>query len=411
MTDTSHLDLKNSTLDILSTMFQEADNLYEEMVEIRRDLHMHPELSFQEIRTPKIISDHLKSLDLEVTENVGGNGVVGRLKGGQPGPTVAFRADFDALPMNDEKEVPYKSTVPGAVHACGHDLHTSALMAFEKILVKYKHLLKGTVVFIHQHAEELPPGGAKAMIKDGVLEGVDFIYGAHVWDEGAVGEVGFNSGYTMGGGDNFEITVRGKGGHGAMPHLTVDSLVAASQLVVNLQQILSRRLDPKESGVVTIGTFNSGTTMNAIADKAVITGTSRCFNNETKLKIRKWIHHISETTAEQFGAECDIDFTYGYDSLFNHETETEDLRILTEKYSKTLTPVAKPSALLGEDFSYYLQEVPGTFFFAGGRNEDINAVYPHHHPKFDMDEQSMISICRVFLLAAGKHLIEGDLDA
>lgn len=406
MTENNIKHFSKNTIDLLQSMFQQIDGLYEEMVKVRRDFHMHPELSFQEVRTPKIIAKHLKSLGIEVKENVGGNGVVGVLEGDEPGPTIAFRADFDALPMNDEKNVSYKSTVPGAAHTCGHDLHTSAMMALEKTLVNFKHILKGKIIFIHQHAEELPPGGAQAMIKDGVLDEVDYIYGAHVWDEGNIGTVGFNEGYTMGGGDNFEIIVDGNGGHGAMPHLTVDSVVTASQLVVNLQQIISRRLDPNESGVVTIGTINSGTAMNAIADTAVITGTSRCFNDETKAQIRQWIKHISETTVEQTGATCEVNFTYGYDSLYNHVHETRELRMLTEQHLNDVKPVDKSPILSAEDFGYYLKEVPGTFFFVGGRNEELNAVYPHHHPKFDMDERSMPNICKVFLISTAKHLLE-----
>lgn len=391
--------------ELLGQMFERLESVYPEMIEVRRDFHMHPELSFKEVRTPRIIADHLKSLGLETYENVGTSGVVGILRGAHPGPTVGLRADFDALPMNDEKDAPYKSTVEGVTHACGHDIHTTALMMLERVLVKYKDQLHGNVVFIHQHAEEEPPGGASEIIASGLLKDVDFIYGAHVWDEGVLGEVGFTEGYAMGAGDNFEIHLHGDGGHGARPHTSVDTLVAGCQLVGNLQNIVSRRLDPQKSGVVTVGTIRSGDSYNVIPSKAYIAGTSRCYDNETKMAMRESIEHISKTTAEQFGATAEVIFAEGYDAVYNHIHETRNLKTLIGSHVPELKVLDKAPALTAEDFADYLKVIPGTLLFVGAQTDDSKPKYTLHHPKFDPDERSMVNIGKVFLTAVSHHLL------
>ncbi|MCK9909639.1 amidohydrolase, partial [Microbacteriaceae bacterium K1510] len=207
------------------------EKLYPELVQLRRAMHMHPELSFHEVATPRKVADYLEALGMEVRTGVGGRGVVGLLRGGKPGKTVALRADFDALPIQDAKDVDYKSQVPGVMHACGHDVHTAALLGVAKVLSEVKEEIPGNVVFIHQFAEEVAPGGAKPMIEDGCLDGVDVIYGAHVWSLEPYGTVGVAEGYAMAAADAFEIEIVGKGGHGAQPHLTVDSILVGSQLV------------------------------------------------------------------------------------------------------------------------------------------------------------------------------------
>ncbi len=391
--------------EVLDLMFGALESIYPEMIDVRRDFHMHPELSFKEVRTPRIIAEHLKSLDIKTHENVGTSGVVGILEGAHPGPTVALRADFDALPMDDEKDVPYKSTVEGVAHACGHDIHTTALMMIERVLAQYKDHLHGNVIFIHQHAEEQPPGGASEIIASGLLEDVDFIYGAHVWDEGVVGEIGFTEGYAMGAGDNFEITLNGDGGHGATPHTAVDTLVAGCQLVGNLQNIVSRHLDPQKPGVVTVGTIRSGDSHNVIPSKAYIAGTSRCYDNETKQKLRASIEHISKTTADQFGAEAEVVFAEGYDAVYNPIAETRNLKSLVETHVPEFTLLDKPAALTAEDFADYLKIIPGTFFFVGAQHQDSDTKYALHHPKFNPDERSMVNIGKVFLTAVSHHLL------
>ncbi|MFC7393159.1 M20 metallopeptidase family protein [Scopulibacillus cellulosilyticus] len=392
---------------MLDQLFKRLEELYPELVEFRRDLHMHPELSFQEVDTPNKVAEYLENLGIEVKTGVGGRGVVGFLKGGKPGKTVALRADFDALPIQDEKDVPYKSKVPGVMHACGHDIHTAGLLGVAKVLSEVRDELEGNVVFIHQFAEEVTPGGAKAMVEDGCLDGVDAVYGAHVWSPDPYGTVLFKEGYATAAADSFEINIQGKGGHGAMPNTTIDSLVVGSQLVLNLQQIVSRRVDPLNPAVVTVGSFHSGQTFNVIADTANIKGTVRTFDEETRDLIEEELRKVVKSTCEGAGATFTIDYQRGYPGVWNDPEETRRVESLTksiigEENVKELVP-----AMGGEDFSYYVKEVPGTFFFVGGRNPDINATYPHHHPKFDVDERAMLVTGKIFIAAVFDYLTNG----
>ncbi|MGW6299816.1 M20 family metallopeptidase [Peribacillus butanolivorans] len=394
-------------------LFSRLQEVYPELVRFRRDLHMYPELSFHEVNTPKKIADVLTNLGLEVRTEVGGRGVVGLLRGGKPGKTVALRADFDALPISDEKDVEYKSRIPGVMHACGHDVHTAALIGVAKVLSEVKDELEGNVVFIHQFAEEVIPGGAKPMIEDGCLDGVDVIYGAHVSSILPLGMVAVGEGYIMAAGDTFEIEIYGKGGHGATPHLTVDPIVVGSQLVLNLQQIVSRRVDPSKTAVVSVGSFQSGQASNIIPDTAKITGTVRTFEESVQELIEEAIGQIATSTCEGAGATMKFKYERGYPTLWNHPEET----IKAEKLAKNLLGEEKviqipPYTLMGmEDFSFYLQEVPGTFFYVGGANPAMNAIYPHHHPKFDVDEESMLYIGKMFIALVFNYLSNSIIDS
>lgn len=376
---------------------------YENMVEIRRHLHMYPELSFNEVNTPKLIAEKLRSFGIEVKENVGGNGVVGRLEGAYDGPTIAFRADFDALPIQDEKEVPYKSKVDGVSHACGHDIHTAALLGLAKSLADNRDTLHGNIVFIHQFAEEVVPGGAKAMVEAGCLEGVDYVYGSHVSSWSELGTVLFCEGYAMAAADFFELTIQGKGGHGASPHETIDPIVAAAQFVFGVQPIVSRNTDPIESAVITIGKIESGTVGNVIPDKAHLTGTVRTFNPAIRDMVEQKLNNLCKAIEIQYGAKLEFNYTRGYDAVYNHPAETAMLREAVSINLPDLQVLNAPPRMGAEDFTYYLQEKPGTFFFTGGGNKEIEAVYPHHHPKFDVDEQSMLNIADVFVEALKLH--------
>ncbi|MEF2094708.1 M20 family metallopeptidase [Bacillus sp. CFBP9009] len=398
---------------MLKNLFSRLQEVYPELVKFRRDLHMYPELSFQEINTPKKIADLLTNLGLEVRTEVGGRGVVGLLRGGKPGKTVALRADFDALPISDEKDVEYKSRIPGVMHACGHDIHTAALIGVAKVLNEVKDELEGNVVFIHQFAEEVIPGGAKSMIEEGCLDGVDVIYGAHVSYILPLGMVAVGEGYIMAAGDIFEIEVYGKGGHGATPHLTVDPIMVGSQMVLNLQQIVSRRVDPSKTAVVSIGSFQSGQAFNVIPDTAKITGTVRTFEESVQVLIEEAIGQIATSTCEGAGATVKFKYERGYPALWNHPEET----IKADKLAKNLLGEEKviqiqPFTLTGmEDFSFYLQKVPGTFFYVGGANPAMNAIYPHHHPKFDVDEKSMMYIGKMFIVLVFNYLSNSIIDA
>jgi amidohydrolase len=385
---------------LLNKLFAALEESYEEMVALRRYMHQHPELSFQEYNTAKFIHSFYEKLQIEVRVNVGGNGVVAKVYGKKPGKTVALRADFDALPIQDEKEVPYKSLVPGVMHACGHDGHTATLLVLAKTINDLKEELEGTYVFIHQHAEEYAPGGAISMIEDGCLDGVDVIFGTHLWASEPTGTIQYRTGPIMAAADRFEIDIQGKGGHGAQPHKTVDAIVIASQLVLNLQQIVSRRINPIDSAVVTIGSFTAQNAFNVIADKAHLIGTVRTFNDSVRQFIEDEMERIIASTCSMSGSSYEFRFDRGYPAVVNHEKETAYLTSCAQKVAEVTTIEESEPQMGGEDFAYYLQNVPGTFFFTGAKPVGNETGYPHHHPKFDIDEKAMLIAAKTLGVAA-----------
>jgi amidohydrolase len=387
-----------------NSLFQKLEEDFNLMVTLRRDFHMNPELSFQEERTPKKIEEFHRNLGLEVRTGVGGRGVVAILRGGKPGKTVALRADFDALPIQDEKEVEYKSKIDGVMHACGHDAHTATLLVLAKALVEVKDEIPGTIVFIHQHAEEVLPGGAIAMIEDGCLEGVDVIFGTHVRSTIPVGKIAYRSGATMAAPDKFQIKVIGKGGHGAYPHETVDALVVGSHIVVGLQNIVSRKVDPLHSAVVTVGSFHAGNAFNVISDTAVIEGTVRTFDEGIRKKVEEEISQVAKLVSASQGGSCEVTYIRGYPSLYNHP---EEMALVVEAAKEVVSDenlLEIHPIMGGEDFSYYLQHKPGAFFFTSAGNESIGAKYPHHHPKFDIDERAMLHAAKTFVAVIFNYL-------
>ena len=381
-------------------LFEQLDQHYEEMVQIRRHLHQHPELSFKEVKTPAFIADFYKQLGVEVKTGVGGSGVVAKIKGGRPGKTVALRADFDALPIDEQTDLPFKSLVPGVMHACGHDGHTATLLVLAKVLHEMKEELAGEYVMIHQHAEELAPGGAISMIEDGCLEGVDVIFGTHLWASTPHGTITYRKGPIMAAADRFEITIKGYGGHGAQPHKTKDAIVIGSQLVMNLQQIVSRKVDPIESAVVSIGSFVSDNAFNIIADSAQINGTVRTFNEDVRHLIEEEIETILKGTCLAAGCEYEYKYHRGYPPVVNHEVETDFLVQCAEEVPDIMSIEETPPQMGGEDFAYYLQHVKGTFFFTGAQPENVDNPYPHHHPKFEINEKSMLAASKTLGLAS-----------
>lgn len=387
-------------------LFERLENYYNEMVKIRRYLHQNPELSFKEIKTATFIAEYYKRLGVEVRTGVGGNGVVARIKGGKPGKTVALRADFDALPIHEETNLPFKSLVPGVMHACGHDGHTATLLILARVLNEMKSELSGEYVMIHQHAEEYAPGGAKPMIEDGCLEDVDVIFGTHLWADGPLGNIRYRKGPIMAAADRFEIIIKGYGGHGAQPHKTKDAIVIGSQLVTNLQQIVSRRVSPIESAVVTVGYFVSDNAFNVIADSAKLGGTVRTFNEDVRSMIEQEIERIVKGTCIAAGCEYEYNYYRGYPAVVNHEAETDFLvNVAKEIPENTLIEETNPE-MGGEDFAYYLQHVKGTFFFTGARPDGVEQGYPHHHPKFDINEKAMLAAAKTMGLAAIKSATE-----
>ncbi|NHN28476.1 amidohydrolase [Paenibacillus agricola] len=378
----------------MESLLQAIDLQVPQMVSWRRYLHQHPELSYYEYETAAFVAKHLQQWGLEVRTQVGGNGIVARLKGKGNGPTVALRADMDALPIQDEKTCEYASTIKGIMHACGHDAHTATLLGVAKVMAEHTEQPEGDVVFIFQHAEEQSPGGAVSMIQDGALDGVDYVYGIHLWTPFPVGSAYSKPGAMMAAADEFIIVVKGKGGHGGLPHQTIDSVVIASQIVINLQTIVSRSVDPVEPCVVSVGSFHSGNSFNVIAETAALNGTVRTYDAALRLKVEHLMENIVRQTCEMYGADYTFEYKRGYPPVVNNESEFD--RFL-HAGSKVVPVQQAPLIMAGEDFAYYLHDRKGCFMFVGAGNAEQGIIYPHHHPKFDIDETSMRDAARLFI--------------
>ena len=369
-----------------------GNELQEKLVRIRRDIHQQPELKYTETRTAGLIADHLRSLGLQVQTGVGKTGVVGLLETGRPGRTVMLRADMDALPVQEENNVEYKSQQPGKMHACGHDGHVAIAMVLAEKLVAERDTLSGTIKFVFQPAEE-GGNGAVAMIEDGVLENpkVDATFGLHLWNDINVGKVGVYPGPMMASVDEFEIAITGKGGHGAMPHQTTDAIVVASQVVNALQTIVSRNVNPLEAAVVTVGTFNAGTGFNVISESARLTGTVRTFSKELWEQIPQLIERVISGVCHSQGAKYDLNYIRLCMPTINDPAMSAIVNLAAAGVvgSENVISGDGSRTMGGEDMSFFLAEVPGCYFFVGSRNEEKGFVYPHHSPKFDIDEDAM----------------------
>lgn len=386
-------------------MLSQLNKIKNEIIEIRRHLHMAPELSFKEEKTALYITKYLHSLkNVQVHTNVGGNGIVANINGNRKGKIVALRADFDALPLLDEKDVPYKSKTPGVMHACGHDGHTAALLGVCKVLSQNTHSFDGCVRFIFQHAEEVAPGGAISMVKAGCLNGVDAIFATHLNAGVPVGQYTYAYGATMAIADKFTITIKGKGGHGAAPHETIDPIVASANVVQNLQQIVSRRLSPLSQAVITVGQINAGTAFNIIADTCTIVGTVRTLSESVQNTIISEIDKILKGMCKSSNTTYVYDYEKGYPATVNTRNETNlVVKSLTSIVSSKLVKEVRPS-MGGEDFAYFLQKVPGCYFNTGAGNVLKGIIYPHHHPKFDIDEESLLYSSKGLLSIALNYL-------
>ncbi|MFD1017767.1 M20 metallopeptidase family protein [Thalassobacillus hwangdonensis] len=378
-------------------VFREVDAAYEDMVKTRRHLHQYPEVSFQEVETAAYIASTYDHLGIPYEKNVGGNGVIATLKGDLPGKTIALRADFDALPIHEETEVEYKSKVDGVMHACGHDGHTSVLLTVAKILSAHQHELPGTVVFVHQHAEEYAPGGAQPILETGKLDHVDAVFGTHLWVDTPFGTIDTSKGAFMAGADRFELTIKGKGGHGAQPHQTKDAIVIASQIVSELQQIVSRRINPLKTAVVTVGTFEAGSAFNVISDSAKLTGTVRTFDEDVQDTVINAMENIIKGACLAYEADYEFNYEKGYPPVINHVGEAEQILRDTPKADETLVTREVDPVMAGEDFAYYLHSKPGAFFFTGAKPE--GETYPHHHPKFNFEEKAMPHAAKALIQA------------
>ncbi|EJW17502.1 M20 family metallopeptidase [Paenibacillus alvei] len=385
-----------------SSLWKEAlSTQFEQTIAWRRYLHQNPELSYEESKTATFVANQLRSFGIEVETGIGGNGLIGRIRNGD-GAVVALRADMDALPIQDEKQCDYRSQVPGVMHACGHDGHTATLLSVAKVLSEQRSLWTGEIRLLFQPAEEVSPGGAQAMIRDGALEGVNRIYGVHLWTPIPTGIVATREGSMMAAVDDFRLTIAGKGGHGGMPHLCTDAVLIGASLVQQLQSIVSRNVSPLQPAVISVGSLQAGTTQNIIADRAELKGTIRSFDPEVRQLLRQRFERIVELTCAMHEAEYEMEFRVGYPALVNDGSEAERVfRIADEVVGQDCVREAE-MMMPAEDFAYYVKQIPGCFVLVGAGNED-HARYPHHHPKFDFEESAM--------LIAGQMLIGLAMDA
>lgn len=372
-------------------LFQRLQEKKDRIIEIRRYLHAHPELSFHEDNTAKYIADFYADKDCEVRSNVGGNGVVVTIDSGKPGKTLAIRADFDALPIIEDTNLPFASENPGVMHACGHDGHTAYMLVLGETLIEMKDQLQGKVVILHQHAEETPPGGAMQMIKNGCLDGVDNVFGIHVMSSMETGKVFYREGAVQTGRAYFKLKVNGKGGHGSSPHMANDAIVAASYFVEAIQTIISRRLNPFDVGSITIGSFDGKGSFNVIKDSVELEGDVRAMTEETRNLIEREVRRLADGLQEMYGVTCELDYNNDYPVLYNDPELTEFVADSLKSSSiPEVTGVERcepqpPS----EDFAYYAKERPSVFFYVGAMPADGH-FYPHHHPKFDINEDCLL---------------------
>lgn len=364
-----------------------VDELADQLIDWRRHLHQYPELSFEEYETSNYVYDELNSFGgLELSRPTK-TSVMARLIGEKPGKVVAIRADMDALPITEETDISFVSKKEGVMHACGHDAHTAMLLGAAKVLVDMKDEIEGEVRFIFQHAEELFPGGASEMVKAGVMNGVDQIICAHVRSTLETGKIGAIAGPVLASPDTFAIDVLGRGGHAAKPHQNIDSVVIAAQVVINLQQIASRNIDPIDDIVLSVTQLHGGTADNITPDSVKIGGTVRSYDPQLRKEVPLMIEKIVKGITEAHGADYTFSYKEGYKSVINDEEVTQAVKgVVTDLYgSEALADITR--GMGGEDFSAYLQESPGCFFYLGAGHKDESENYPHHHPKFKINEE------------------------
>jgi len=370
----------------------EAERLAGKLSLIRRRIHMQPELGDEEQKTAALIAEALRGLGLDVKTGVAKTGVVGLLKGGRPGRTVAMRADMDALPITEQNDVPYRSRVEGVMHACGHDGNTTTVLGAAMLLAQRRAELAGNVKFIFQPSEESPPGGAAPMIKAGVLENpkVDVALGVHVDPFIDTGKIGVRDGPMMAAADDFKFSVLGEASHGAKPHLGVDAIVLSAQVIQALQTIPSRRINPAHPVVVTVGTIKGGYRRNVIADRVDMEGTARTLDAKDRTQVEKLIEQTLLNVTKSGGGKYEYSYDRGYPVLVSNPAIVELVReaCCDVLGRKSIVEIDEPS-MGGEDFAYFVNAVPGMMMRLGVRNKQMGFTHPWHHPKFDLDERAL----------------------
>ena len=395
----------------MTDFLKQAKELFPYTQTLRRDFHMHPELGFREIRTGGIVAKELEALGIEVTKGVGKTGVVGFLEGAKPGPTLLLRFDMDALPIHEDTGAEYASQNTGVMHACGHDGHTAIGLTVAKILNNHKNDLAGKIKFCFQPSEEGSNGeeigGAEMMMRDGVLEApkVDMTLSMHLWNEKPLGWVHVAKGPVMAGAEEFKIKLIGKGGHGAIPNMTIDPVVAAAQIVSAAQSIVSRNVGPLETAVVSFTIINGGTAFNVIPQEVALEGTIRTFDPAVRLTVVKRFEEIVRGVGEAMGCKVEMNVKQLTPALINAEQVTEKVQQTARRILPNANHDNNPYLTMGaEDMAYMQEKINGCYFFIGSNNSEKHLDYGHHHPKFDFDEQAMINGAALMASAAADIL-------
>ena len=369
-----------------------AHALAEQMTADRRQLHMYPEIGFNEHGTSKYIADRLGQIGIAFTPGIATTGLLGTIVGtAGSGKTVLLRADIDALPIEEQSDAIYKSRNPGLMHACGHDAHTSILLGAATVLQARRHEFTGTIKLVFQPAEECPPGGAIKMIEEGVMDNpkVDAAFGLHVTPQLETGYLGFRAGPCTAASDRFQIIIKGKGGHAARPNTTIDAVVIAAHVVVALQTLVSRETSPTLPAVVTVGVIRAGDVGNVIPAEATIIGTVRSYDPDLRQQMSSRLPELAKGIARAMRADAEVTYTFGYPSLVNDETMTELARAVGRELVGADRIAEVEPTLGGEDMSYFLQKAPGCFFRLGTGNKARGITFGNHHPKFDVDEAAL----------------------
>ena len=375
----------------------EVPSLGGELIAIRRDLHAHPELGFEELRTAAMVGRSLTDMGLAPRQGVGRTGVIADLDTGRPGPIILLRADMDALPITERATVPYRSQDEGRMHACGHDGHVAMLLIAARLLVRHRDGLVGRIRFLFQPAEELPPGGALAVIEDGALDGVDAAVGLHLWNPLAIGTVGVRPGATMAAHDRLDIVIHGQGGHGGMPQDARDPLLGLAQTVVSLQSVVARGVSPLETAVVTVGIASAGNAFNVIPDEARLSGSIRSLGEATRARVHERVTEVVHGVAASQGLHADLSVTEFCPALDN---DPDLARIGAEVAAEVVGSaqvVGDFRTTASEDFAFIARRIPSCFLFIGSARDDGAPVHPHHHPSFDIDERSLAIGVRVLV--------------
>ncbi|MFN2459194.1 MAG: M20 family metallopeptidase [Candidatus Velthaea sp.] len=374
--------------------------LIDDVIALRRDFHRHPELGFEEQRTAGIVAERLARLGFEVHTRIATTGVVGVLKGTRPGKTIMLRADMDGLPIDEENTVAYKSTTAQTMHACGHDGHVAILLGAAELIASRRAELAGTVCLVFQPAEE-GRGGGREMVREGVLErfGIERAYGLHLASAHPVGQLGFRAGPMYASSDSIEITIEGKGGHGAAPHLSIDPIYLAGQFITAVQHVVSRQIDPIEPAVVTIGAIHGGTTHNVIPSRVALLGTVRAFNAHVRAKMAERIERVLKGICDTGGATYEFAYLWRYPVTSNDAEQTAYAKDLAQRTFGDDRVADVPQLMGAEDFSFFAEKVPACFYTLGA-NGGPDSAWPHHHARFNIDERALATGVRMMTALA-----------